>query len=219
MNRAHLNFVVAVLGIASAVACSGPNATQSVPPITTATAAATTARPSPTTSASATLSPVPSSTATGFTTSSATFTSPSGYNGLTNTIALLDTTEGGGNTNATFMSIPHGQSGTGADTAHPNRKITLEVNDRAPISNSSSYTTPDFSNGKVFVYYFEEFGSGVRGWIGSAGTVTFENVGNGSATYRLRGVTLVPDTYFSPNTATGTFVLDASGTANPYTSN
>lgn len=38
------------------------------------------------------------------------------------------------------------------------------------------------------------------------------------ATYRLRGVTLVPDPYSSPNTATGTFVLDASGTANPYTS-
>ena len=92
---------------------------------------------------------------------------------------------------ATFMSIPHGQSGTGADTTHPNRKITLEVNDRAPISNGSSYTTPDFRNGKI----------------------------SGSATYRLRGVTLVPDPYFSPNTATGTFVLDASGTANPYTSN
>ena len=91
---------------------------------------------------------------------------------------------------ATFMSIPHGQSGTGADTTHPNRKITLEVNDRAPISNGSSYTTPDFRNGKI----------------------------SGSATYRLRGVTLVADPYFSPNTATGTFVLDASGTANPYTS-
>ena len=52
-------------------------------------------------------------------------------------------------------------SGTGADTTHPNRKVTLEVNDRAPISNGSSYTTPDFRNGKI----------------------------SGSATYRLRGVT------------------------------
>lgn len=130
MNRAYLNLVVGNQAIASATACSGQNATQIAPPIAVAptgspaTAAPPTAVPSPTTSASA----------TGSASGSATFTSPSGYNGLATTIALLDTTEFGGNTNATFFSISHGQSGTGADATHPNRKITLEVNDRIPIS-------------------------------------------------------------------------------------
>ena len=159
---------------------------------------------------------------------SATFTSASGYNGLLAQIASLATTESGnlyqGYYNATFFSIPSGQTaglfGNGADGAHPNRNITLEVNDNVPISTTVTYGSADFTNSKILLTYAEQFGSGGYGsgryWIANGGTITFENVANGSATYRIRGATFKPDTSFTSNQATGTFVLDAVGTANPF---
>jgi hypothetical protein len=167
--------------------------------------------------------PTPVATGTGAEPSgSATFSGQSGsYNGLLTSIAPLSTTEGGGNGNETFFSIPPGQTGNGADSAHPNRSITIEVNDTAPLSNSTVYHTSDFNGFKLLVNYGEQFGAGGYGfgryWIANGGKVTFENVGNGAATYRLTDVTFIPDPGFVSNQATGTFTLNAVGTANPFT--
>ncbi len=189
----------------------------------TGSAATPTPAPSATPSSAPTASPTPVATGTGAAPSgSATFSGQSGsYNGLLTSIAPLSTTEGGGNGNETFFSIPPGQTGNGADSAHPNRSITIEVNDTAPLSNSTVYHTSDFNGFKLLVNYGEQFGAGGYGfgryWIANGGTVTFENVGNGAATYRLTDVTFIPDPGFVSNQATGTFTLNAVGTANPFT--
>ena len=204
-----------------------PAPTPAVTPTATPTTSAT---PSPTATPSVapTASPTPSASATPVASGSATFSAASGYNGLLTQIPLLATTASGnlsqGFYNATFFSIPPGQTGGqaggGVDGAHPNRNITLEVNDNVPISNTLTYGKADFTNSKILLTYGEQFGAGGYGsgryWIANGGTITFENVANGSATYRIRGATFQPDTSFTSNQATGTFVLDAVGTANPF---
>lgn len=195
---------------------TGTAATPTPTPTATATATAT-----PT--ATPTASPTPVATSTGAAPSgSATFSGQSGtYNGLLTSIAPLSTTETGGNTNEEFVSIPPGQTGNGVDSAHPNRSITVEVNDSRPLATGTTYQTSDFNGFKLIVTYAEQFGSGGFGfgryWVANAGTVSFENVGNGAATYRLTNVTFIPDSHFVSNQATGTFTLNAVGTASPFT--
>jgi hypothetical protein len=196
-------------------------ATPSATPTATATPTAS-PTPTPTTTASATPTPVP--TAIGFASGSATFTVGAGYNGLAGAIMPLVTTEGGVSGNATFESTTQGApsfySGT---SANPLRQIVLEINDSVRISNSTTYTTVGSNSKAVLLYYSEYYTIGgtimSRNWIANGGTVTFENVGNGAATYRLRGATFIPDASYTANPAAGTFTLDAVGTANPYTSN
>ncbi len=184
-------------------------------PVPTSTPTVT---PAPT--STPTVTPAPTSTPTPTPTVAAKFTGGSGYNGLASSIAILDTVEAGGTGNVQFDSIPHGQTGSG-NAASPNRLITLEINDNTRISNSSTYTSADFNGFKVLAYYAEDLGASANGryWIATGGTVTFENVGNGAATYRLRGVTFTPNQLRGQNAAVGSFTLDAVGTANPYTSN
>jgi hypothetical protein len=201
---------------------TGSAATPTPGPSQSPTPAAS-ATPSAKPSTTATASPTPVPVATGTAPSgSATFSAPSGtYNGLLTSIAPLSTIESGGNGNETFVSIPPGQTGNGVDSAHPNRTITLEVNDSTPLSNSTVYRTSDFNGFKLLVTYGEQFGPGGFGfgryWIANGGTVTFENVGGGAATYRLTNVTFIPDPGFVSNQAAGTFTLNAVGTASPFT--
>ena len=208
---------------ATATPTAAPTATPIATPTATSTPTASpTPTPTPTTSASATPTPVP--TAIGFASGSATFTAGAGYNGLASSITPLVTTESGGNGNATFESTTQGApsfySGT---SANPLRQIVLEINDSVPISNSTIYTTVGNNSKAVLLYYSEYYTIGgtimSRNWIANGGSVTFENVGNGVATYRLRGATFIPDSNYTVNPAAGTFTLGAVGTANPYTSN
>ena len=190
-----------------------------------------TASPSTVPTTGATATPVPVPTAIGFASGSATFTAVAGYNGLAGSIAPLVTVENGiAKTgtypgNATFESTTQGApSFSAATSANPLRQIILEVNDNTSISNSTTYATVGSTNNTaVLLYYAEYYSIGgtimSRNWVASGFTVTFENVGNGAATYRIRGATFIPDTSYTSNPAVGTFTLNAVGTANPYTSN
>ncbi len=125
--------------------------------------------------------------------------------------------------NTTFQSVAHGQRSQTVFTASdPSRTIDLEVNDTKPIASGTTYSGSDISISKVYLTYTERFGSGstqtIKSWIANGGTVSFENVGNGQATYRIRGATFVLNPNYSANAGTGTFTLDAVGTANPFTS-
>ncbi len=206
-----------------------PTSSPSPSPTATTTARATptatpTASPTPTPTTVASASPTPVPTPIGFAGGSATFTAGAGYNGLTSSIVPLVTSESGVVGNATFESNQQGApSFFSGSSANPLRQIVLEVNDNTRISNSTTYSGSDLTNFKVLLTYSEYYTAGgtgtSRNWIASGGTVTFENVANGAATYRLRGVTFIPDASYTSNPATGTFTLDAVGTANPYTSN
>ncbi len=201
-----------------------PAATATASPLSTPTP---TAKPStapsatPTPNPSATPTPVP--TMAGFPSGSATFSAPVGYNGSTAAIVPLVTTESGGNGNATFESVQqNAPSIQQATLANPLRQIVLEINDNVKLGNSSTYTLGGSNFGSILTYA-EYYATGStfasRNWIAIGGTVTFENVGNGVATYRVRGATFKPDPNYTTILATGTFTLDAVGTANPYTSN
>ncbi|MDP9016695.1 MAG: hypothetical protein M3N19_00045, partial [Candidatus Eremiobacteraeota bacterium] len=124
------------------------------------------ATPTPTATPSPPPSPTPIPTATasappasGNSTGTVTISSASAsFNGIASPITGGDTTASSGQYqgqfNTHFVTIPHGQTGNGVDGAHPNRSVTLEINDTVPLSSASSYSLAN----KAILTYGEQFG-------------------------------------------------------------